>query len=103
MTCLDPIPGTTPTDGAVPTNGHTGLFRAIVRQDMPENPEAFVLIGTTAFLGMGFLVMALAVACRILTKGDLGTGALTAVTGTGASLALLVAYVRGRRPDGGAQ
>ena len=85
---------------STPTTGRTGLFRDLVRRDRPESPEAFVLMGTTGFLGSGFLMMAFAAARRIWMKGDLGAGALGAITATGASLALLIAYVKGRRrPD----
>lgn len=89
-------PGTIPTDGPALVTKTIGLFRALSRKDQPEDPVAFVLIGTTCFLGLGFLSLSMASAWRIWTKGDLGAGALSAVTATGASLALLIAYVRGR-------
>jgi hypothetical protein len=64
---------------------------------------AFVLMGTTVFLGIGFLMLCAADMHRIWTKGDLGGSALSVTTAIGGSLALLIAYVKGRRPDQGGQ
>jgi hypothetical protein len=79
------------------------LFQRLLRTDQPESAESFVLIGATAFLGLGFLLLCVADMHQIWAKGDLGGVAMTTTGGVGTALTLLVAYVKGRRADGGQQ
>lgn len=112
-----------PTESA-PTTGHIGLWQKaktlfgilsslatlakfignLTRQDQPQDPKRLGLMLQAVGLFMGFLAIAGAVTYRIVSKGDVGNGAIwaLAVVGTLFTGGQVIAHFKPDSPlDGG--
>ena len=73
----------------IPTAGTTGLFSRIIRVDFPESAKRAQLIVATVSLVVMALPIAGAITWRIFRTGDVGMGAVYALTAVTGPLAIL--------------
>ena len=63
----------TPTTNT-PTTGRTGRFEDLIRQDRPQDPKRWALVRGTQTVMVGFILLCLAGAKQVITKGDIEQG-----------------------------